>query len=1081
LAEPVNAVRVAVDPRGTTGSLPAPAAPAQPPAAAGRYSLGEEIARGGMGAVYRATDTMLDREVAVKVLREKYGPDSGVARRFAAEARITAQLQHPNIPAIHDLGTLPDGRPFLAMKLIKGETLDHLLRQRADPAVDHGRFVAVFEQVCQAVAYAHAHDVIHRDLKPANVMVGRFGDVQVMDWGLAKVLGARAEEPTDPDATTAPTAMVSLRESDEAYTRAGSVLGTPPYMPPEQAAGAVGMIDRRSDVFGLGAVLAVVLTGRPPFLADTSESTRVKAAVGDLGECFARLDRCGTDPDLVAVCKRCLAPRPEDRPTDAGEVARAVAAIRSAADERARQAEAEARAAEARMAEQGKRRRILLAAGGTIALALLAGLGVSLGQMRRAMQAEAQAENRSAELADVNGTLRREKYIADMNLARVSWDDNNLIRTRELLEQHRPKPGEADLRGFEWHYLRRLFEQQLWIIRAHGGAALTVAWTPDGKQLITSGAAKPGTLSSAGEVKLWDAETCRRLPLELKGLQDNMGAVALSADGRFLAAGRTTSVVCVWDLQSGDYFTLDGSGKRARRPASVSFSPDGKRLASRTAYGADLYSNQTEITIWDLTTRKAIAAIKDLPSGRRAIFSPDGKYLAGPHLYAGVQVWDAVTGREALAFEYGNGEYADIVAFHPDGKRLAVCTEKNDIVVFDLTTRQRVATWSSASTGHSLLSLAFSPDGTRAAGGSLDGLVELWDTQTGQRVDMFRGHVGGVESVAFSPEGTRLASSGIDGSVRLWDINRQRAALSVPTFVVGRAFPSLELSPDGQNVLTGVGSTAVRLWSTATGKLYAGPFEHQHQVQCANLTPDGKRLIVADKGKLVRIWNVAARKEICTFGYDTELGGSAGYITTSAISPDGKWYALPAKDGTIRLYDTTTGAPGWSLKSPPTDPGRLEFSPDSSRLVAADLAGDTVRVWDVATGQEFATFTVSGITINRVRFSPDGRHLAVAGFNFFTASDARIVDLDGGHPVVLKGHALAVLDVAFSPDGERVVTASTDRTIRVWDRATGQELLMLNGHTRAVTGIRFSPDGHRLISASADRTVRVWDATPLPD
>src|SRR5262245_63094348 len=140
-----------------------------------------------------------------------------MARRFADEARITAQLQHPAIPPVHEVGTLPDGRPFLAMKLIKGQTLDALLASRPEPSVERGRFVAVFEQLCQAVAYAHAHGVIHRDLKPSNVMVGAFGEVQVMDWGLAKVLGARPEERIDPEQKVT-TVVHSLRESDDLFT-----------------------------------------------------------------------------------------------------------------------------------------------------------------------------------------------------------------------------------------------------------------------------------------------------------------------------------------------------------------------------------------------------------------------------------------------------------------------------------------------------------------------------------------------------------------------------------------------------------------------------------------------------------------------------------------------------------------------------------------------------------------------------------------------------------------------------------------------------------------------------------------------
>ena len=232
---------------------------------------------------------------------------------------------------MHDLGSLPDGRPFLAMKLIDGRTLESLLRDRSDPAADRGRFLAVFEAVCQAVAYAHARHVIHRDLKPSNVMVGAFGEVQLMDWGLAKVLleapARPPAAPADSDSALA-TEISQARDADSSVTQAGSVLGTPAYMAPEQALGAIDQVDERSDVFGLGAILAVILTGEPPFVGDTTDETRILAAGGKVDDCFVRLDACAAEPVLIALCKRCLSPERNDRPADGGAVAAAVAALR---------------------------------------------------------------------------------------------------------------------------------------------------------------------------------------------------------------------------------------------------------------------------------------------------------------------------------------------------------------------------------------------------------------------------------------------------------------------------------------------------------------------------------------------------------------------------------------------------------------------------------------------------------------------------------------------------------------------------------------------------------------------------------
>ncbi len=361
----------------------------------GGYRLLEEIGQGGMGVVYSARDLALDREVAVKVLQDRYAAESPTAERFVEEARITGQLQHPGIPAVYQVGSLPDSRPFLAMKLIKGQTLDDLLKENA--SIDH---LAIFEAISQAVGYAHAHGVIHRDLKPANVMVGRFGEVQVMDWGLAKVLGSReAVRPgDDPEATTAHTEIRTQRDSETPFTQYGSVLGTPAYMAPEQAAGELDKVDTRSDVFGLGALLCVLLTGQPPFTGKDADAVRIAAMRGKTEEALARFETCDADPDVIDLCKRCLAFEPVDRPATGNEVAKAVAELRHAADNRAKEAEREKLSAEVKAAEQAKRRRAVQWAGGAVAAILLLGIaGTTWGMIRSEQQRQKAETAREAE------------------------------------------------------------------------------------------------------------------------------------------------------------------------------------------------------------------------------------------------------------------------------------------------------------------------------------------------------------------------------------------------------------------------------------------------------------------------------------------------------------------------------------------------------------------------------------------------------------------------------------------------------------------------------------------------------------
>jgi serine/threonine-protein kinase len=346
-----------------------------PPARLG-YELRQELGRGGMGVVLTCRDNALGRDLAVKALRPEHREDPAAERRFLEEAQITGQLQHPGVVPVHHVGRLPDGRPYFAMKLVRGQTLADLLEARAEPAQDLPRFLAVFRQVCQAVAYAHSQGVIHRDLKPANVMVGAFDEVQVMDWGLAKVLGEAGRGPAESGPEDGAAIRTLRADMPEAASRTGAVLGTPAYMAPEQARGEVGRLDERADVFGLGAILCEMLTGLPPYEAKTVEEVCRQAAQGDLGEARARLERCGADGELVRLARRCLAAEPADRPRDAGEVAEAMTAYQAAVQERLRQAELERAAAQARArAERQARRRTVVAAGAVLALVLLGGGG----------------------------------------------------------------------------------------------------------------------------------------------------------------------------------------------------------------------------------------------------------------------------------------------------------------------------------------------------------------------------------------------------------------------------------------------------------------------------------------------------------------------------------------------------------------------------------------------------------------------------------------------------------------------------------------------------------------------------------
>jgi WD40 repeat protein len=877
-------------------------------------------------------------------------------------------------------------------------------------------------------------------------------------------------------------------------------------MSPEQAAGRLDQLGPASDTYSLGATLYCLLTGKTPFPEKDVGAVLARVQKGDFEP--PRQVNASVPAALEAVCLKAMALKAQERYCSARELAEEIE--HWLADEPVK-AYPEPR--RARLARWGRRHKPLVA--GAAALLLTAVVALSLGlvllgqanteiqeqrnqalqRKREADDAKEQAETQRDELARLNDSLLRANYISDMNLARVAWDENNLDRGRELLDRHAPRQGEKDQRGFEWHYLHRLLHGHELIIKAHGGAVTAVAFTPDGKRLISSGTREPprgmqGFKDSRGEVKQWDAATGQPLAFQLRGQTERAGALtvfgdrvygmALNPNGTLMAASCRDHAIRIWDFATGKLCTLEGPATHiasGQIGAGMNFSPDGKRLVSvhRRESASLFQAPEVAVKIWDLSSHKAVVTLDhSRGSVLEPSFSPDGKLLAAacrsPNV---VKVWDATTGRIAYECKYVGGMIGNAV-FNPEGNRLAACGE-NGIQIWDTATHQSVATFrADASFGWCL---AFSPDGTRLAMGTIEGVLEVWDTRAGEKIQTFKGHFGGVRALVFSPDGKRLATGGADGTLRVWDLIGQRDTLSIPNPDGALGFP--DLSPDGRTLMYRYSrNDGVRLWDTTTGQPRGGPIRLAKTLIHSAWSAHGERLYLVDGTNTITVIDVASANVVRTFQIDADQDQ-----LRFAFSPDEKCCAHSSGPGAkvIKVRNFRTGAHLHTLKGLDERVHDLVFSPDGSRLLAADVGG-TLKIWELATGREVAATKIGGIYMNGIEFSPDGKRVAVVGnLSRLLSGEARILDAENLREVwSLRGHTLNVTDAVFSPDGERLATSSADRTIRLWDLATGQEMLKLSGF-KGIMSLRFNSDSRRLMSASRDGTIRVWDAAPLPE
>jgi len=1078
----------------------------------GPYTELVEIGRGGMGIVYRARDSKSGRLVALKVPATDWFGGPSLRLRFLREAKILSALEHPGILPYFDSGEA-EGRLYLAGEYCDGPDLAAWLKRRTTP-VPPSAAARLVATLAEAVAHAHDRGVLHRDLKPSNVLLCGARDStdpmalspRLTDFGLAKMV-----DPFGVDVGEGPI--------PQALTRSGLLLGSPPYMAPEQAAGNPSAIGPWTDVYGMGAILYEVLTKNPPFRGESpSETLRLAREAEPVP---VRVFRAGVPRALETITLKCLEKRPAWRYDSAAMLAddlnrflegRPILAKPPPPRERLR---------------RWSRRRPLLAGSIAAGLVLLA-IGVGgVVAWNLSLQKYNEVITRERERADQN------VYDSNLQLASKALEAGQLGRAQLILRDLIPGAGSVDRRDFTWGHLWRLSRREAQILSSGASEITGICTSPDGRQLAET--------EEEGALRLIDLDGGETLWSHRWEPAARVERPAFSSDGRVIAvavavggaeAGGNPAEgpwrVELLSAQSGERLGF-GSPSQARRVEYVGFLDHDSLLAVATGARSASGEVNRRFSTWRIVRNPNESPRLDSTSrdfGWLAV-APDGESYAAPGPDGRPVLYDSKTKAPRLALADAPGNLDGRAFFAPDGARVAM-TRGNLLLMWETATGKLL---------HRVEGLA-GPirDVTLRAGGDAiltreaSEEVRLIDPSRGldERIFGPAGMAPGVETsqMSFSPDGTEILvqrteymepdriqlRSATDGKPLAESPGRQLGHLSPWKFqdrgaggpaliygirrhlwrwnwAPGRNEPpverveahndeiwDVEYSPEGSIWATSANDTVepitVKLWDARTGRPIRGWKAHEAVVTDLSFSPHGRRLASSSLAEAdqIRVWEVSTGRELASL----ELPGlqPARFVR---FSPAGRYLIAGGNAGTLRAWTADHFAVLWERRDPGDRVHDGDFNPSGDRVASVTDLG-FVRVHDSSTGSTLFEFRSPGSML-AVKYSPDGRYLAAADregsiFLFDAETNALLR--------TIRSDDRQLFGLAFSPDGKTMAVGGFGRIVRLYDPETGNELLTLQGHKAQVNGLAFSPDGLTLASVDHEGAVFLWRAARGP-